>query len=77
MSKGTHEITIGEIDFIAHFNWYPGEPAITHLAPEDCDPGCPAEVEITEIYLDGTDVDLLPVIAESTIEDIQNILLEN
>lgn len=41
------EIEGQEFECEVEFCFTPGEPAITHLLPEDCDPGSPDEWEIS------------------------------
>lgn len=47
------EVAGKELDFVVEFNFTKGEPAITHLLPEDCCEGSPDEYEVTALYCIG------------------------
>ena len=46
-----------EVDVVldVEYDYQPGEEAITHLLPEDCDPGTPCEVSITSVFCGNED----------------------
>ena len=49
------EVAGVELDFVVEFNFTKGEPAITHLLPEDCCEGSPDEYEVTALYAVGSE----------------------
>lgn len=70
MSRTT--VTYRGIDFDIDFEYEPGQEAIVWAAPEDCQPGYPAYVEVCRIWHKGTDfTEILP---EEAFEDIAQIL---
>ena len=78
MSEEHRNIMVNDIDWSVYFEYSPGQRAITHLAPEDCQEGIEPSIEITGLYLYNYSVcDLVEVVSDETIEDIETDLLEN
>jgi len=65
------ELTLGEsfITCDVEANYTEPKAAITHLAPEDCEPAEPGEFDLIEITVDGIDVRFL--ICQQTLEFIE------
>ena len=39
-----------ETEVVVEFDFTPGSPAITHLAPENCDPGSGPDIQILKVW---------------------------
>lgn len=44
-----------DVTLDVEYDYQPGEPAITHLLPENCDPGTAPEVTITGVFCGNED----------------------
>lgn len=71
------ETTIEDVDFKIYYGYQPGVEAIIHRLPEDCEEGQPAECELSGIYLNGSQVDLIDVISDEVKEDMETYIFEN
>lgn len=69
-----------ELEIMTRGYCEPGHAPITHRAPEDCDPGCPDNVEDFKVMLtskDLPDLDITDYIDKDTIESLKDDLLED
>ena len=76
-----NQLIINEFDlsFKVYFTFYPGEPPVTHLPPEDCHEGIPAEVEISGVYLMlapdiEDDNNLVEVLSDEVLQTFETII---
>lgn len=75
-------MSIRDIDWKVYFTYTPGELPIIHLAPEDCHPGSPAEVELEGVYSVTmsnveSEWDFLEVLDSDVLDEMETYILEN
>ena len=70
-------IRINDVEFDAKVAYvvHPGEPAVTHLPPEQCHEGSPDEIELTHLFLFGADVSEL-LLNKQLYEAVANDLID-
>ena len=82
---GYHTIE-SDIEFEIEVSGYcePGYAPITNRAPEDCDPGCPDEIEDFHVYLTKIEnrrivkrLDITEFVDKDTIESLKEDLMED
>lgn len=82
MSEHNMELTVEDVDLMVYYDYMEEQKAITHLAPEDCQPGYPAECDLTGVYtMEGRGIesqwDLLQLISNDTASGIETLILES
>jgi len=74
----TYEFSINDESYIADYTIYPGCKGVYHLAPEDCYPSEPMEVEITKIYKEEKPtVDLIEEFDSEILDSLTDEIAEN
>ena len=65
-----------EVDVVldVEYDYQPGEPAITHLLPENCDPGTAPEVNITSVFCGNEDYS--KYLSDRNREDLEQQIIE-
>ena len=62
MTTETHTIdfgSLGEIDVVVEFDYQPEERPVLGGLPENCHPGCSAELTINQVTCNGVDITAL------------------
>jgi hypothetical protein len=75
MKKSSTTMTIEGIELDVWFFYTKGTPGVYHLAPENCYPEEPADVEIESVYLDH--IDIFNLISDDVCTKIEKYILDN
>lgn len=68
------EVNIDGVDLVVAYDETPYIPARLWGPPDDCYPAEGGEIEIQEVHVIGSAVDLIPVLSESVLDAIEEKL---
>lgn len=69
-------VKISDIEFIVRGRYIKGEPAHITSDPFYSDPGWGADIEDCEIYVSDSQIDIIEVLTQKTIDGIINNIIE-